>query len=596
MSQNGAATVERRPRIALFWRKHRARWTLPLVIIVIIGLVAVIDHLGSHRISQVDVPAPSPLVPTTGGATTVDLERPWAGFNPNTPAGAASSTPTLLTSVLPSAYVINPKLVPQVNTDLLLSVEATSTSPLVIQYVINPKAVWSDGVAVSADDFDYAWKSQRGVGVDVDGQPDLVASTLGYRDVSSVKPSNGGKTVTVTFATPFTDWRVMFDHMVPAHIARRVGWNHGFDTFNPAVDLSAGPFILQSVSAGGKAVLVRNPKWWGTPAVLKRATVTVAPNEPSWTTTLATSNQAVAQPTKFNLRTVGVVSSMPNAQSVLRPTLNLLDLAFNVRSSVMSRAPTRQAIAHAIDRTSLLAHTFGSVDPDLVLNEDHLATVVQSNYNPSSASGGYTSRDLATAGQLLRSAGFHQDPAGDWVTADGAQLTIRMAVQTGDPWISAVGTQISSQLRSAGISVLTIPVEGTAGSNNATTTDSYDMALVTRVSTPFQTTTADWYSDGLGASGSAGSLDWSNFDDPLVDQEFSLASQALNPVTGGGIYAQIDDQLWDQMVGLPLFGEPALVGNGVQIQNVQYNPSIDGILWNLPLWTTLKPGPHNGQQ
>ncbi len=53
------------------------------------------------------------------------------------------------------------------------------------------------------------------------------------------------------FSTPFTDWRVMFDHMVPAHIARRVGWNHGFDTFNPAVDLSAGPFLLQSASSAG---------------------------------------------------------------------------------------------------------------------------------------------------------------------------------------------------------------------------------------------------------------------------------------------------------------------------------------------------------
>jgi ABC-type transport system substrate-binding protein len=121
------------------------------------------------------------------------------------------------------------------------------------------------------------------------------------------------------------------------------------------------------------------------------------------------------------------------------------------------------------------------------------------------------------------------------------------------------------------------------------------MALVRRISSPFQTTTADWYSDALGAGGTAGSQDWSNFDDPQVDQDFTLASQALNPVSGATIYAQIDDQLWDQMVGLPLFGEPAFLGNGVQIQNVQFNASIDGILWNLPLWTTLKPGPPNQQ-
>ena len=208
MTEHGAGDADRRPRMTSLWRQHRARWTLPLVIIFIIGLVAIVDHLGSHRISQVDAQLTSPLVAATGGTTTVELDRPWSGFNPNTPAGAASSTPTLLSSVLPSAYVINPKLVPEVNTDLLISVEAISPSPLTIQYVINPKAVWSDGVPVSADDFIYAWQSQHGDGIDVNGRPDQVASTLGYRDVQSVTPSNDGKTVTVIFSTPFTDWRV----------------------------------------------------------------------------------------------------------------------------------------------------------------------------------------------------------------------------------------------------------------------------------------------------------------------------------------------------------------------------------------------------
>ena len=118
------------------------------------------------------------------------------------------------------------------------------------------------------------------------------------------------------------------------------------------------------------------------------------------------------------------------------------------------------------------------------------------------------------------------------------------------------------------------------------------MALVTRVAGPFQTATAAWFSL-QGPVNSVGSQDWSTFDDPQVDQLFLQASQALNPVTGAAIYAQIDDQLWDQMVALPLFGEPGFVANGVQMANVQYNASVDGILWNLPLWTWLKPGPPN---
>ena len=130
----------------------------------------------------------------------------------------------------------------------------------------------------------------------MDGQPDQVASTLGYRDVSSVTPSHGGKTVTVVFSAPFTDWRVMFSDMVPAHIASRVGWNHGFDTFDPAIDLSAGPLMLKSVSSEGTAVLVRNPKWWGVPSVLDKVTVQVAQDQAAWTRALS-DRQSDGRPT-----------------------------------------------------------------------------------------------------------------------------------------------------------------------------------------------------------------------------------------------------------------------------------------------------------
>ncbi len=265
-----------------FWRERRTRWTLPIVIVVIIVGVTIVDHLGNRQINAVDQPVIPPPVATAGGTSVVHLPGPWDGFNPNTPAGASSSTPTLLTSVLPSAYVMTPKLIPQVNTDLLESVEAVSTSPLVIQYVINPKAVWSDGVPVTADDFIYAWQSQRGDGIDVDGQPDQVASTLGYRDVSKVTGSHDGRTVTVVFSQPYADWRIMFNHMVPAHIARKVGWNSGFATFNPDVDLSAGPLLLKSVSASGTALLVRNPSWWGTPSILSSVVVSDGQTDDSW--------------------------------------------------------------------------------------------------------------------------------------------------------------------------------------------------------------------------------------------------------------------------------------------------------------------------
>ncbi len=591
MNESGAEPVERRSRMSSLWRKHRARWTLPLVIVAIIAAVAVVDHVDSRRISQVDQPSTPALVQATGGTSVVDVSGPWSGFNPDTPAGAASSTPTLLSQVLPSAYVIGPDLVPQVNTDLLLSVEVTSTSPQTVQYVINPKAVWSDGVPVLADDFIYAWTSQRGGGVDVNGQPDQVASTLGYRDVASVTGSHGGRTVTVVFATPFTDWRVMFDHMVPAHIAQVVGWNAGFDHFNPAADLSAGPYILRSVSTDGTAVLVRNPSWWGTPAVLSSITVSDGQSDAGWIAPLASTDDAVAQPGSFSLASLDAVSALPNTQSSIHPSLSMLSLEFDVRSTVGSHVAARQAIAHAIDRDKLLVQMFGSVDPILTVNEDHLAVPWQQSYAASTAAGEYSAVDLASTDQLLGSLGYTKGPAGLYLDGTGRPFTVRMAVEEGDPWIGGTADEIVDQLRDAGISVVVFPVQGSAGLAAAASTDSYDMALVTRTASAYHSVSEGWYSEETGARGAQDSQDWSRFDDPEVDQLFLQATHDLNPVTGGAVYQQIDDQLWDQMVALPLFGEPGLLANGVQVSNVVYNPSVDGVLWNANLWTRLKPAP-----
>jgi peptide/nickel transport system substrate-binding protein len=590
VSDPGAEPVERRPRISSIWREHRARWTLPLVIVVIIGAVAIVDHLGSRQISQVDQPAFPALVQATGGSTVVHVGGPWSGFNPNTPEGAASSTPTLLVKVLPSAYVISPKLVPQVNTDLLLSVEATSTSPLTIQYVINPKAVWSDGVPVTADDFIYAWQSQRGDGVDVDGQPDRVASTLGYRDVASVTGSNGGRTATVVFATPFADWRIMFDHIVPAHIARKVGWNTGFASFDPAVDLSAGPLVLRSVSSSGTAVLVRNPSWWGTPSALATVTVSDGQDPASWIGPLAASDTAVSQPGSFTLGSLNSVSALPNTQSSIHSSLALQSLEFDVRSTVGSHLAARQAIAHAVDRSALLTKLFGDVDPTLDVNDSHLALAWQNSYSASTAAGEYAQADPASTDQLLGTLGFTKGTGGLYVDAAGKPLIVRMAVEEGDPWIDATATALVAQLKDAGITVTTLPVAGSAGLAAAAATDAYDMALVTRMSGPFPSVTQGWYSDGT-VRHAADDEDWSRLDDPQVDQLFVQAAQALNPVTGATVYEQIDDQLWDQMVALPLFGEPGLVANGVQVANAAYNPSVDGVLWNVDQWTRMQPAP-----
>ena len=64
--------------------------------------------------------------------------------------------------VWPQAFIINSNLQPVLNNQLLQSATQTSDSPQIVVYKINPKAVWSDGTPITADDFIYNWQAQSG--------------------------------------------------------------------------------------------------------------------------------------------------------------------------------------------------------------------------------------------------------------------------------------------------------------------------------------------------------------------------------------------------------------------------------------------------
>src|SRR5208282_386673 len=100
----------------------------------------------------------------------------------------------------------------------------------------------------------------------------------GYRDISSISSSNGGKTVTVSFKTPYADWEDLFANLIPAHIAERTGWVGAFEGFHASEVISGGPFIISAVEPGKRLVLTRNSSYWGTPAHLHSIVFVVEPS------------------------------------------------------------------------------------------------------------------------------------------------------------------------------------------------------------------------------------------------------------------------------------------------------------------------------
>ncbi|PQM45184.1 putative lipoprotein [Mycobacterium talmoniae] len=180
------------------------------------------------------------------------------------------------------------------------TIKVVGRAPLVLDYQIADKAVYSDGKPVTCDDMVLAWAAQSGRF----GQFNA-ANQAGYTDIASIDCPPGQKKARVSFAQDrnFVDYKQLFTatSMMPAHvIAEELGinttavtdalqstnmsvvdkvaqvWNSTWQ-LKPDIDTkhfpSSGPYKIDSVLDGGAVVLVANDRWWGAKPVTKRITV-----------------------------------------------------------------------------------------------------------------------------------------------------------------------------------------------------------------------------------------------------------------------------------------------------------------------------------
>jgi peptide/nickel transport system substrate-binding protein len=527
-----------------------------------------------------------PLVATRGGTVTVALDQVPTTMNDHTVAGDTPAGRMLASAVWPQVFRVGPGLSPQLDTNVVDSAEVISLSPQTVVYQIDPRAVWSDGVPISASDFDYAWQSQKGGALDVDGTPDSVASTLGYRDIQSLTGSNGGRTVTVVFKTPFADWASLFDDLLPAHIAEEVGWNHGFDQFSPTVFVSGGPWEVESYQPGSEIVLGRNPRWWGSTPPLDKVVVKAISGDGPLTSALGSGQVQVAYPSGFDQLFMAQASSSPVLSTQQGLGTRMLQLEFNVRRAPLNVVAVRQGIAHAIDRAGIVESVGQPEDHSTWEDNHHLFANGEPGYADDAA--GYEKADLVTSAHLLEQSGFTMDVHGTWsLHAKPVSLNLVWAVD--DPWSAAVGPIVAAQLVAAGFDVVSTP-ESTAQLYGTTLpTGAFDLALVPVDASAYPSSLGDVFSTSPSITGGTQSADWSGFDDPKIDALFTQAVQELAPPRAHAIYQQIDQDLWTAMPTLPLFAEPTMLVQSSSLSGVTNDAGGLGPLWSVRLWTLSGP-------
>ncbi|OEV27256.1 hypothetical protein AN219_23435 [Streptomyces nanshensis] len=187
---------------------------------------------------------------------------------------ADATTERITGATLPSLFTLDAAARPQLNPDYVEAADVTSEEPRqTVVYRLNPKAKWSSGRSIGVADFKAQWKALSGRKKSFDA-----ARNAGYDRIGKVTKGKNAREVKVVFRKPYADWKSLFTPLYPRSVmARADDFNHAAHRSLP---VSAGPFRVEKIHRGDTSVkLVRNKKWWGDDAKLKRIVLRVVPRD-----------------------------------------------------------------------------------------------------------------------------------------------------------------------------------------------------------------------------------------------------------------------------------------------------------------------------
>jgi peptide/nickel transport system substrate-binding protein len=573
-------------------------------------------------------------VPTISGATgstaVIALDGTFTGFNNFTSANNSFYLGQVLNQIWPSPFLLDQNAKFELDKNIVTS--ATSAlvgGKQVVTYTINPKAVWSDGTPLTADDFIYMFQASSGDPqyTDVGGAPYDVAGNAGYNQIESVVGSSpaptvttttdskghmhtvtsatpctagstahrnvglcaNGKTVTVTFMAgqPYPEWPGLFG-LLPAHIARVVGWNSGMDDPNSATQniVSAGPYVLSHVDqANNTYTESKNPRWWGTPAKIDKLVFTNIADDTQGIAGLAAGDFRVFQPTTVSRTMIDQASQQGGISSSVIPAYTFEHLDFNVTHSTwMAKADVRKAIALGINRKSIIAATVGQVNVKTKPLDNFIFMANQSGYKADGAAydnGGSTASDAQAIALLNGVSGLTYRSSDHLVHVDATGAPLTFTLQEKGSSVRAAEAQIvQANLAKIGITV-NIVVRG----NATLPLGNFDMVIFGWAGSPLISGFVNIYGCTVSQSACApNSSNYGNYSNKAASDDMNNANSSTTIAEEVAGYQAADLKLWQDLPGIPFYqSSEAAFWSGVS--GVKNNPTQAGIDWNAQTWT-----------
>ena len=549
----------------------------------------------------------------SGGTITVAEVNELTSFNSSTPAGNLDINAKILGYTRSAFYYLDDKLniVPDKSFG---TIKKLSDKPLKVEYTLAKNLKWSDGSAISADDMLLAWAIQSGhfndSTSDADGKVttgttyfDYSGDTTGLGLTDFPKISADNLSMTLTYKDPFADWKLVNPMDAPIKVvATKAGttvkelvkafkdtprgdatkpatpnatikaaadfWNTGFDATSLPTDkslfLSSGPMLVSAWTPKQSVTMVKNPKYTGDlTSKVDKIIVRFIGDSQAQVTALKNGEVDIINP-QSSADTIATLKTQTNVTTLTGDQFSYdhLDLSFN--TPVFKDKGVREAFLKVVPRQQILDAIVTPQNPNAKVYDSQLFFPGTANYTTATKANGSSAFDKV-------------DVAGAKTLLKGATPTVRVLYNTKNPNRVAAFQALQASAAQAGFK---IEDGGSPKWGSLLGTATYDASIF------------GWISSGVGVAGvpqifsTKGGGNYSGYSNSKVDELATKLQITLDTKEQDKIQQQIENLLWADYYGAPLFVAPGVMAyNKDTVKGVVYYPGQAGVGWNFWEWS-----------
>jgi len=489
---------------------------------------------------------------------------------------AAAHYPTMA-----GAFTITPRY--SYRNDLVSSVRFRRTGgTMVVRYVIDKRARWSDGVPITAEDFRFTWQT-----IISPRYRDVILSTVGYDEMGSVTGGRA-KTVTVRFKSIYAGWRDLFGEILPAHALRGVDfaavWKSAIDDPRTGKPIASGPFLLTRWSKGCCMVFERNRRYWKRRPYLDRIVFRFVEDTNTQVQQIKGGELNILNPQpQLTFAALRSVKSL-RIQSSRGPSWEKLD--FNLGhgggpyNPLLRKKFMRVAMAHAINRTSIVRTLLRPLAPRLPVLQSAIIMSTSRYYKRHWARYDFSP---AKARQIMSRNGCRR--GGDGIfTCQRQRASFRWTGTTGNQRRELTFEIVQNQLKAAGIEVRADFSPPAIAFGRRLPLGDYEIAdYAWSSASPDVSGWDNIYGcrderKGVGLSNRQG------YCNANVTRWLRAANGELNLRKQAALINKALAQMSADMAILPLYQLPSMLIHQRSVRGIKDNPLSVGPFWNLTSW------------